>query len=409
MDRSLRPESPQELADLVAACADRDLPLRVLGRSSKAGWGNPVDAPRELSTAALRGIVSYEPAELVMTAWAGTPLSEVEAALAEHGQQLAFEPCPGTPGRAGDEPGGSLGGVFACNLSGPRRLVAGAARDHLLGFEAVGGRGEPFRAGGTVVKNVTGYDLCKLLCGSFGTLAVLTRLNLRVMPVAAERASIALTGLPTPQAFALLRQLAGSAWQLTGLCWLAPGTAPSDLPRDTDCGTVLLRLEGTPRGTRDRLQRLRGTLGEGTLRVLDREHSDRCWRAVRDLDWLTPTADDDALLRVTLPPTAAERLAGLLARYPSCRWLADQAGACCWLRCPADLLSRLGTAVRSLLLEVGGALSLVDGPPRIPAFGPLPRGNAGLNGRIKASLDPAGILNPGLLGVMVHDADPIHA
>ena len=198
MAQEFRPDSADALREIVAGALADETPLRVVGADSKAGFGHPLDLPR-LRVDGLSGISSYEPEELVMTAAAGTPMAEIEACLADNRQQLAFEPADygALLGGAlpGGEPGrGTLGGVLACNLSGPRRIKAGAARDHFLGVQAVTGRGELIKAGGRVVKNVTGYDLCKLLAGSFGTLAVMTEVSVKVLPAAEETLTLLLMG-----------------------------------------------------------------------------------------------------------------------------------------------------------------------------------------------------------------------
>ena len=185
MTQEYRPTSAEELRDIVAGALARETPLRVVGAGSKDALGRPLDLP-SLHVDALSEVGLYEPEELVLTADAGTRLAEIEAHLEDNRQQLAFEPADygallgGAPGRA------TIGGVLACNLSGSRRIKAGAARDHFLGMQAVTGRGELIKAGGRVVKNVTGYDLCKLLAGSFGTLAVLTEVSVKVLPAAEE-------------------------------------------------------------------------------------------------------------------------------------------------------------------------------------------------------------------------------
>jgi glycolate oxidase FAD binding subunit len=172
----LSPASLEEAAGIVRDAAAAKTPLEILGAGTKRGFGRPVDATKQVTTAAMSGILSYHPEELVLTARAGTHMREIVVALAERGQHLAFEPPDFTalyaPDAAGSPRADTLGGVLATNLAGPRRFAAGAARDHFLGFSGVNGRGEIFKAGGAVVKNVTGYDLPKLLAGSFGTLAL---------------------------------------------------------------------------------------------------------------------------------------------------------------------------------------------------------------------------------------------
>ncbi|TIO66448.1 MAG: FAD-binding protein, partial [Mesorhizobium sp.] len=188
------PSNPAEVLSTIQWAAAEESPLEILGHGSKRGIGRPLQTEHTLDLSTLTGVTLYEPAELVLSARAGTPLAEVEKLLAENGQQFAFEPMDYGP-LLGGEPGkGTLGGVLASNLSGPRRLKAGAARDHILGISAVSGRGEAFKSGGRVVKNVTGYDLSKLMAGSWGTLAVLTDVTFKVLPAAETEVTLAIRG-----------------------------------------------------------------------------------------------------------------------------------------------------------------------------------------------------------------------
>src|SRR5438874_7448939 len=189
------PADINQLRDAVGEALMAEEQMEVLAVGSKLGLGRPMQTAHALDLSALSGIRDYAPSELVLTAGAATPLAEVEHALDEAGQLLAFEPPDwrGLLGAKDVEP--TLGGVLACNLSGPRRIKAGAARDHFLGFRAVSGRGEIFKAGGKVVKNVTGYDLCKLMAGSHGTLAALEEVTIKVLPRPEIEATVMLAGI----------------------------------------------------------------------------------------------------------------------------------------------------------------------------------------------------------------------
>ena len=191
---TFRPTTEDDLVDFVREAIAAGRKLRVSGQGSKAGWGRPAAADQDVSVAALSGIRDYEPAELVLTAAAGTPMAVIEQALADKQQQLSFEPGDWAPLWGGTPGAGTIGGAIACNLSGPRRFQAGAARDHFLGFHGVNGRGEFYKGGGPVVKNVTGYDLPKLLAGSFGTLSILTEVTVKVLPRAEKQRTILLFG-----------------------------------------------------------------------------------------------------------------------------------------------------------------------------------------------------------------------
>ena len=183
MADALKPRDAKDVQDAVQWALSEGKTLEVVGRGSKRAIGRPNQSDLTLDLSGLSGVTLYEPEELVLSARAGTPIAEIEALVAEKSQQLEFEPMDYGP-LFGEEPGaGSLGGVLATNLSGPRRIKSGAARDHFLGFSAISGRGEAFKSGGRVVKNVTGYDLCKVLAGSFGTLAAMTDVTLSLIHI----------------------------------------------------------------------------------------------------------------------------------------------------------------------------------------------------------------------------------
>src|SRR5580700_10836591 len=214
-----------QLRDAVGEALAAEEPLEVLAGGSKRGLGRPLQTPHTLDLSALSGIRDYAPSELVLTAGAATPLAEVERALDAAGQQLAFEPPDwrGLLGAEDVEP--TLGGVLACNLSGPRRIKAGAARDHFLGFRAVSGRAEVFKAGGKVVKNVTGYDLCKLMAGSYGTLAALDEVTVKVLPRPEAVSTVLFAGIEPEPAVRLMSAVLGSPHEVSGAAYLPRGTA----------------------------------------------------------------------------------------------------------------------------------------------------------------------------------------
>src|SRR5437764_11697452 len=220
-----RPADIDELREAVAEALAAEEPLEIVGGGSKRALGRPVQAAHTLDLSRLSGIRDYAPSELVLTAGAATPLADIERALAEHNQMLAFEP-PGWGGLLGVEDAApTLGGVLACNLSGPRRVKAGAARDHFLGFRAVSGRGEIFKAGGKVVKNVTGYDLCKLMAGSFGTLAALEEVTVKVLPRPEALSTVMLWGLDALAAVRTLSRAIASPHEGSGAAYLPASTA----------------------------------------------------------------------------------------------------------------------------------------------------------------------------------------
>src|SRR5689334_12499586 len=221
----LQPATEAELAELVRWAAAEELPLELVAGGSKPGFGRPVQSAHRLDLGRLAGIRDYQPAELVLTAGAATPMAEIERALAAEHQLLAFEPGDWAPLYGRPAGAGTLGGALACNLAGPRRIKAGAARDHFLGFRGVSGRGEIFKAGGKVVKNVTGYDLCKLMAGSYGTLAALEEVTVKVLPRPEAVSTVLFAGLDPEAGVRLMTAVLGSSHEVSGTAYLPESTA----------------------------------------------------------------------------------------------------------------------------------------------------------------------------------------
>ena len=399
MSERFTPSRPEELAEILRWAAADAVPLAVTGSGSKAGIGAPVTAEHELSLAGFDRIQDYEPDELVLTAGAGTPLAEVEALLARHRQQFAFEPPDMTGiGRAMADAAapraGTLGGLVAANLSGPRRFAAGAARDHCIGLRAVSGRGECFKSGGRVVKNVTGFDLPKLLSGSWGTLAALWEVTLKVVPAPECARSLALCGLEAADGVRAMTAALSSVHMVSGAAHLPAPVAARAGCGAADAALTLLRVEGPEPSVRHRLAGLQTLLGGDSLR-LGAAESGVLWRAIGDLAPL-PADDERALWRISLPPAAAPGVLAALLRQAPCDWLLDQGGGLLWLSCPVETPAE---QVRAALATCGGHATLwrarADHRARVAVFQPQPPALAALSRRVKHSFDPRGILNPG--------------
>jgi glycolate oxidase FAD binding subunit len=399
MVQQIRPNTAEELKDVIAWAAAEQAPLEILGAGSKRGLGRPVEAATRVALEGLAGIGLYEPAELVMSARAGTPLAEIEARLAENHQQLAFEPSD-YGALLGGEPGrGTIGGVFACNLAGPRRIKAGAARDHFLGVQAVTGRGDLIKSGGRVVKNVTGYDLCKLFAGSFGTLAAMTEVTFKVLP-AAEHECTLLVRPRTPAAgFTALRKAMNSTGDVGGAAFL-PATAARRSAISGLAGAAAdlaaLRLEGPAPSVRERAAGLHALLaGDGEIEELAPAPSATLWHEIRDVA-LLPAAPP--LWRISVPPTAGAPLVEELERHLELAWLADWAGGLLWLAV-GDATDGGAAQIRAALGRSGGHATLVRASAElrraVPVFQPQEPALARLSARLKGSFDPQRILNPG--------------
>lgn len=383
----LRPTDEAEAAAMIADARARKIPLMLQGGNTRSGLGRPAQAETTLSTAALTGITLHEPAELVISARAGTPLQEVERRLAEHGQYLPFEPMDhrtlfGTSG----EP--TIGAVAAGNISGPRRLAAGAARDHLIGVRLVNGRGEVIKSGGRVMKNVTGLDLVKLSCGAYGTLGLLTEVTFKVLPVPRHAATLVLDGLDDATALQALSSGLGAPFEVSGACHLPAGIG-------TPVARTCLRLEGLESSVAARALSLGARLVRfGAPSRLNGPVSSALWAEVRDCAFLAELPER-AVWRVHVAaPRGAEVMAQL--HGTRVRHYYDWGGGLIWISAPADASA---VEIRAAAAASGGYATLVRAGPDIRAttsvFAPLAGPLMKLTSGIKESFDPDRILNPG--------------
>ncbi len=396
------PQTRDQVVEAVTWAVAEGAPLEVVGRGSKRELGRPVQAAHSLDLSQLGGITLYEPEELVLSARAGTALADIEAAIGEKQQMLAFEPTDLGPllGRA---PGGaSIGGVLACNLSGPRRIKAGAARDHFLGVEAASGRGELFKSGGRVVKNVTGYDLCKLLCGSYGTLAVLTDVTLKVLPRPEKTYTVLLLGLDDRQALAAMTRALGSPHEVSGAAHLpASQAAGSGVSYVSGAGAAVtvLRLEGPGPSVEYRCAALRRELADlGATEELHSQNSIALWRELRDVRPFVGLADR-VVWRISVAPSDGPGVvAAITAGGGIGEAIYDWGGGLVWLALPAT--GDGGAAqVRAAVAAAGGHATLIRAPLELRAaeavFQPQDAAGAALTARVKESFDPQRVLNPG--------------
>ncbi|MBV8186888.1 MAG: glycolate oxidase subunit GlcE [Alphaproteobacteria bacterium] len=389
MAGTIKPRDDKDLRLAVEWALNEGVTLDVRGQGSKLALGKPMRCDQVLDLSAVTGIVDYAPEELVVTLRAGTPLREVEELLAQRNQMLAFEP-PDLGPLLGQPTGqGTLLGALMGNLAGPRRLSAGAARDHLLGFSGVNGRGEAFKSGGRVMKNVTGYDLSKLLAGSWGTLAVLDEVSVKVLPAPDQTRTLLLPGLTEEAAVNVMCQAMGSPHDVSGAAHVDGRTA--------------LRLEGVAPSVDARIKGLRELLaGSGVkMEQLGTLESRAFWRDVRDVA-LLDAASDAIVWKISCPPTeGAAVVARIKAHRPQANALYDWSGGLVWLALPAsdDADQAL---VRGALGPAGGHATLVRAPEdvraRVPVFHPQPPPLAALAVRVKESFDPKGLFNPGRMG-----------
>jgi glycolate oxidase FAD binding subunit len=398
----LKPRDAAEVEQAVNWALSGGKTLEIVGRGGKRAIGRAAQSDATLDLSGLSGVTLYEPAELVLSAKAGTRLAEIEARVAANGQELAFEPMDYGPLLGGGAAAGTIGGALAANLSGPRRIKAGAARDHFLGVTAVSGRGETFKSGGRVVKNVTGYDLCKLLAGSWGTLAAMTNVTIKTLPKAETEETTLVFNLDDAAAGKLMAAVMGS---------FADASAAAHLPaplsgRIADVASArgavtAFRLEGVAPSVVHRkavLEKLAapygalGTLWEGASRAF--------WRAIRDVAPFAangPAGPRD-LWRLSTAPSRGAEIGRALADRAQAEILYDWAGGLLWAALPPSDDARAGL-VRSTVAAAGGHATLIRAPAAVRAmvevFEPEPPALAALTKRVRESFDPRGVLNAG--------------
>jgi glycolate oxidase FAD binding subunit len=390
----LKPRDGQDVEAAVQWALAEGKTFEIVGHGSKRGIGRAAQWDLSLDLSDLSGVTLYEPEELVLSAKAGTPIAEIEALLAASNQELAFEPMDYGP-ILGAAPGrGTLGGALAANLSGPRRIKAGAARDHFLGFTAVSGRGETFKSGGRVVKNVTGYDLCKVLAGSYGTLAAMTDVTVKVLPRAETEQTLLVLGLDDAAAAKAMSIAMGSSNDVSGAAHF-PAPLAATIQAEASTAVTALRLEGVAPSVAHRMRALDALLKPfGATAELKEDASRKLWKGTRDV---MPLANDDrALWRISAAPMRAHEITKAIGEACACFY--DWAGGLVWAALP--VADDAGAAiVRRAVAATGGHATLIRAPAAIraavPVFQPQDEALAALTRRVKESFDPKGMFGPG--------------
>ncbi|WP_159805278.1 FAD-binding protein [Litoreibacter roseus] len=366
----MEPTSEADLADIIRRASE---PLNIRGGGTR---GISAPSGQVLSTRSLSGIELYEPGALTLVAKAGTPMSEIETALASENQRLPFEPMDhravlGTDGVP------TIGGVVAANVSGPRRIQVGACRDSLIGVRFVDGQGTVLKNGGRVMKNVTGYDLVKLMAGSYGTLGVLSEVAFKVLPGVGASATLTLRGLPVPQAVQAMSAALGSPFEVSG--------AAHDPARQE----TYLRLEGFADSVEYRARMLTEQLASFAKAdvISDPDLSAATWKKIRDVEPFTG-ADGD-VWRISVKPSDTPQVVN---RLSDAQCLLDWGGGLIWVLAPTS------TDVRATLAGIPGHATLVRGASTV-RFHPEAPTIAALSATLREKFDPRAILNTGLMGV----------
>lgn len=367
----------------------------IRGHGTRGALHPATGASAVLDLSRLAGITLYEPPELVLAARAATPLREVRALLAERGQQLAFDPPDFGPlwGRPAGQ--GTIGGAIAVGLGGPRRPRAGAPRDHLLGLRGISGQGECFVSGGRVVKNVTGFDLCKLLTGSYGAFAVLTELTLKVLPCPTARQSVIIAGQDETAGLASLRAALAEARPLTAGAYLPAGLAAMALPglAATQAATVLA-VEGVPPAVESAIEALVHA-HPGRCTRLPTEDSLALWTAIGGAAFFA--ALPGTVLRLSLPPARAPAVAAALRSLGVRDLYHDWFGGLLIARAADEAAAPALLRAAVARVEPDSHVTLVRGGGDVSPFHAPSRGVARLSQRLKDRLDPLGLYNPGCL------------
>jgi glycolate oxidase FAD binding subunit len=401
----LKVRDAKDVEQAVQAAIASEQPLEIVGHGTKRTVGQPIATNALLDLSALNAVKSYEPNELIITVEAGAPLADVKSLIDSKNQRFAFEPMDtapllGTPGA------GTIGGMLGAGLAGPRRIQAGAARDHLLGAQAVSGFGDSFKAGGRVVKNVTGYDLCKLFTGSWGTLAVLTEVTLKVMPRPESERTLVLRGLDDGTANRAMTAALGSPFDVSGAAHV-PKSALRDAVGALDSlgspreALTLLRLEGITASVTHRAASLAKLLSPfGAAETIEDERAAAVWECVRDVESFAAKGPLGSwpVWRIVCPPASGGALGERLMRETGGDVLYDWGGGLIWAALPPKPDAQ-AALVRQRVADAGGHAMLLRAADevrrQVDVFQPASAGVAALSERVRQSFDPKGILNRG--------------
>lgn len=384
---TLNPRDAADVRDAVASAAASGHKLEIVGGGSKRNFGNPNRRAETLSTAGLTKIVDYDPPELILTVEPGVRLADIEVLLAGRNQMLAFEPYDFADVTSGERGRSTIGGVVSAGLAGSRRISAGSVRDHVLGFTAVNGRGESFKAGGKVVKNVTGYDLPKLIAASWGQLVALTEITLKVLPRPLIARTLVFHDLSNQSAVDLMTRAMGSQTEVS-----AASHRPASGTHDA---ATAIRIEGFGPSVEAREKMLKRMFADqGEIETLKSDQGDGHWKRIGVAADLA--ADGRPVLwRICTPPSQGAKLLSAIDELGGDALL-DWAGGLCWARTPA---SSAATAIRQLAEVAGGHATLIDAPSEIRAvtagLHPEPVGVAALSRRVRQAFDPAGVFDTG--------------
>ena len=372
-----QPKCEADVADIVRAGQT----LEIKGGGTRSGLGPAIEAEAVLSTASLSGIKSYDPGALNIVVTAGTPVDTVISTLAAEGQYLPFEPVDHRV-LLGSSGAPSIGSIVAGNISGSRRIQAGACRDSLIGVRFVNGMGKSISNGGRVMKNVTGYDLVKLLCGSWGTLGVLTEVSFKVLPKPERSVTLLIDGLDLDEAVQAMAKALGSPFEVSGAAH-APGP----------CSRTFIRVEGFDARVNYRIGKLKALIS-GDMTLIEGDAQQDLWCNIRNAK--TFAGDDRSVWRISVPPSDASRFVQAVRAKSDAKLLLDWGGGLIWAALDAHLDA---APIQSAIDQVGGHATLVRGNDTLRGSVNVLRPDgpriAALEEALRRKFDPKGILNPG--------------
>jgi len=401
VNKSLIPRNKKEVLDIVCSANSDKKSIEIIGTGSKRNWGRPGRTSELLNLSGLSTITLYEPKELVMTAGAGTLISDIRKILSDNQQHLAFEPPDLSVLYGGRKDTGTLGGIVATNLSGSRRIQSGAVRDYCLGFEAISGRGTEFKSGGRVVKNVTGFDLSKLLTGSFGTLAVMVSVTIKILPKPEKTRTVLVFGLENESGISALSEILNGPHEINAAAHL-----PADIVKNSTIPLVkshllpvtAIRLQGPPTSVEARCQGVRALWQSyGETEELHGHNSAGFWKEISEIGSLLNNQSDQ-IWKVLVPPSEGAKILETVRRDIKCDAYFDWGGGLIWLAADKSL-DGVGSTIRAALRSIGGHATLMRGSSDLRSttdvFQPQASENERLTKSIKENFDPIGVLNPG--------------
>ncbi len=400
MSKRLIPHNKKEVLDIVRGVVNDEKSIEIIGAGSKRGWGRPNKTSALVDLSKISAITLYEPQELVMTAGGGTPIEDIQAILSENQQQLAFEPPDLSILYGGIKGAGTLGGIISTNLSGPRRIQSGAARDFCLGFDAISGRGEEFKSGGRVVKNVTGFDLAKLLSGSFGTLAIMVSITIKVLPKPEKTRTALVFGLDDKQGIQALSETFQGPFEVNAAAHLPADIATNSLIpllNNRTLSVTAVRFQGPATSVCARCQGVKALWQSyGEVKELHGCNSASLWNEIGNVGSLL-NGQTDQIWRISVPPSEGANLVAKIKSVVQCKTYFDWGGGLIWLAADGKL-TEVGMAIRSVLGSIGGHATLMRGSAELrltsDVFQPQTPVLSRLTRSIKDNFDPTHVLNP---------------